>query len=147
MIRSLLILLFIFSNSLLAKDTIVLIPGAFSSGDQIYLSELSPLFNVFKQEEYFKHLHKKLLKKGYPTFVCLKKDFLDKWTIAKRAHQCEKDIKTYLEESPQSRFHLIGYSAGGLVGRKILESIETSLYIDSVTTISTPNDEGISQLE
>lgn len=137
--NSIALCLFLFCQCLFAKDIIVLIPGAFSTGNEIYLSELSPLFNVVGQEKYFQHFQKKLEQKGHRTFVCPKVKHKDKWSIEKRAVECQKNILSHLELYPKDRFHLLGHSTGGLVARKILESIPTAIFVKSVTTIATPH--------
>ena len=59
--------------------------------------------------------------------------------INQRARDCRRYLSFLLLKNPSNRFHLFGHSMGGLVARKMIESYPLSLFIKTVTTISTPH--------
>ena len=133
------LILLTLSSFSFAESYIVLIPGAASSGDQISVRGLSPVFGPIKEGEYFKFLNKSLKKSGYKTITCPKLKDQDTRDIDQRAKDCRNYLVGFILKKPQIKFHLIGHSMGGLVARKLIDNRLFSRFIKSVTTISTPH--------
>lgn len=132
--------LIIFSTSLFAKENyIVLIPGAASSGDQLWLKGMGLVYDPFHLTKYFKNLKASLKDEGYKVIVCpLKKDRDSRHTVA-RAHDCLEYLEILQLENNEIDFHIIGHSLGGIVGRQILLKADKELKIKTLTTVSTPH--------
>jgi pimeloyl-ACP methyl ester carboxylesterase len=120
------------------KNIIILIPGAASSGDQISVRGLTPVFGPIQEGKYFKHLEK-ILKKDFVVFTCPKIRDRDTRNLSQRAKDCNTFLVALLLKNPYSKFHLVAHSMGGLVARKMVESFAISRVVSSVTTISTPH--------
>jgi triacylglycerol lipase len=122
-----------------SNDYILLIPGAASSGDQISLRGLSPVFGPIDEGEYFKFLKRELSLLGYKVQVCPKNSDGDQRGVSTRAFDCKVFIYRFQRKNSGAKFHIIGHSMGGIVARKIIGSPTITKYIKSVTTISTPH--------
>lgn len=122
-----------------SKQYIVLIPGAASSGENISIRGLTPIFGPIKQGKYFKHFESVLKNEGFNVLICPKIQDLDKRNLNNRARDCSAFLLSKLIKYPNARFHLVGHSMGGLVARRLLDYRLTSRFIGSVTTISTPH--------
>jgi len=136
-LKNLLLLFLFFSTSSFAKETrIILIPGAASSGDQVWVKGMGLIFDPFHLTKYFKNLESILIENGYKVTTCPKtKDQDSRGSIA-RAQDCLNLLSTL---KPKTNFHIIGHSMGGIVGRQILHLNKNKLNIKSLTTISTPH--------
>ena len=134
--KKLFLVTYFISLSLFAKSSIVLIPGAGSSGDQISVRNLTPVFGPIKEGEYFKHLKKKLTKSGYRVFVCPKIRDNDSRTLGHRSLDCQTYLVKLKLKKPKLKFHLVAHSMGGLVARKMVENYFFAGIIKSITTIS-----------
>jgi len=136
--------LFIFLNLLLinsyaANEFVVLIPGAASSGEDISIRGLTPVFGKVDEGKYYKHFEIKLKEHGFKVITCPKFKDLDKRNIDDRAKDCSAYLLSKIARAPRSKFHLVAHSMGGLVARRLLDYSLTSRFIKSVTTISTPH--------
>lgn len=131
--------LFLFSSSVFAKDILVLIPGAASSGEMLWLKYLNPIFRVTKHEKYFSNFEKILRNNGFKTLTCPQKLDEDTSSLLARTRQCFRDLAKFSLKNPDVKFHLIGHSMGGLVGRALLDRPLINRKILSLTTISTPH--------
>lgn len=136
--KKLLLIFLFFSLSSFAKETlIVLIPGAASSGDQVWVRGMGLIFDPFHLTKYFKNLESILKHEGYKTLVCPGTKDQDSRSSVLRAHDC---MKLLSKLDPKTKFHIIGHSMGGIVGRQILHLNQNKLKIKSLTTISTPHE-------
>ncbi len=131
----------LFSLNILAasEQYVILIPGAASSGDQISIRGLTPVFGPIKEGKYFKHLELKLKNKFQNVLTCPKLRDKDSRNLTKRAYDCSAFILANSLKNPYAKYHLVGHSMGGLVARKILDLFPVSRLIKSVTTIATPH--------
>ena len=133
------IILLLISLKSFSASLIVLIPGAASSGDQISVRGLTPVFGPIKEGEYFKFLNKSLNNAGFKTITCPKLRDRDTRDINQRAFDCKSFLLKYILQNPKVKFHLIGHSMGGLVARKLIDNRLFSRFVKTVTTISTPH--------
>lgn len=139
--KSTLILLFLLSTNLFAKESyIVLIPGAASSGDQFWLKGMGVVYDPFHLTKYFKNLEEILESEGHKVITCPYTKDKDSRSSLERAQDCYYylSIRTLLK--PDSEFHIIGHSMGGIVGRQLLHKFTNGIKIKSLTTISTPHE-------
>src|SRR5438270_747271 len=100
--------------------TVVMIPGAGSSGDSVYVENIPLLFG----DRYFGTFEDKLTEAGIRNLVCPRSHDDDSRTISERAEECvrlilENENKNGSECKPGSVRDLVimGHSMGGLVAR------------------------------
>ncbi|MCT4642170.1 MAG: hypothetical protein N4A33_07695 [Bacteriovoracaceae bacterium] len=137
MLKTVFILLL--SLNAVASPTMVLIPGAASSGKYISIDVLSTILDIPGQQEYFYNFDPFIKSLGYKTIICPFNEDQDRRSLNDRAHACHKIILEKLAKSPNTKFHIIGHSMGGLIGRKLLEKEDINFSIETLTTISTPH--------
>ncbi len=126
-------------NLYASNEFVVLIPGAASSGEDISIRGLTPVFGKIDEGKYFKHFESELIEEGFKVLTCPKFKDKDKRDITDRAKDCSAFLLSKVLLNPRVKFHLVGHSMGGLVARKVLDYRLTARFIKSVTTISTPH--------
>jgi triacylglycerol lipase len=124
-----------------SNEVIVLIPGAASSGTQIYVKNISKALGFIapKQKEYFKNIRVELEKNAFNTYYCIKDYDRDRRSVVDRSKECNKNLLKLIEQNPKIRFNLLGHSMGGLVAREVFQNPLIAGHIKSITTISTPH--------
>lgn len=130
---NILVIIFILSITSFAR-TIVLIPGAASSGNKIHIKYATGLLATIHQQEYFEHLETFLSNQGHEVHICPKFEDNDSRSISLRADDCSKYITA--KKLTTKKLNIIGHSMGGLVARKLANRHNN---IQSILTISTPH--------
>lgn len=118
-----------------ARATVVLIPGAGSSGTEIYVPELPKIV----PHHYFGAYQESLAKQGVPNLVCPKTPDNDSRSLEQREEDCVQVLLAAHGENPESKFILVGHSMGGLIARELAQDPRVSDLVKSVVTISTPH--------
>src|SRR6185295_5443711 len=124
------------------KPLIVMIPGAGSSADRIYVNGISPILRALGGDHYFKQLQDDFGAAHLDSLVCPKKSDQDSRTIEERAQDCVEQIlkkRSRCDEASKRDILLFGHSMGGLVARLLAQDPAVRACIHSVTTISTPH--------
>ncbi len=124
------------------ENIVVLIPGAASSGDRVYLKGLDTLAWIF-YGDYFEGLQKQLWNAGIVPVVCPKDPDDDRRSIQMRSEDCAEQILQKLggscnRKSPRNVI-LVGYSIGGLVARHMASQSVIKDCVQSATLLATPN--------
>jgi pimeloyl-ACP methyl ester carboxylesterase len=124
-------------SSYAASNTawIVLIPGAGSSGDQVY-----PTFLNLKNR-YFGGYEDQLKKDGFDFIVCPQTRDKDLRTIEEREEECVTEISALAPRGDQATrdIVLLGHSTGGLIARELGQDVRVKDRIKSIILFSTPN--------
>jgi hypothetical protein len=131
-----------FMHLLAALPLIVMIPGAGSSGDRIYINGLSPALSAIGGDHYFKKLQDDFEAAGMDAMICPKAADKDMRTVEERAEDCVQQILTRRDRCDGNSARdilLFGHSMGGLVARTLAQDPSVQSCIHSVTTISTPH--------
>ena len=113
---------------------IVLIPGAASSGDQVYAPPLPSLF----VNRYFGGFEDALQKDGFDEIVCPQTHDNDQRTIEEREKECVSQISTLPSRGARDVV-ILGHSTGGLIARELAQDSRVKDRIKSVILYATPN--------
>jgi pimeloyl-ACP methyl ester carboxylesterase len=123
------------------KPLVMLIPGAGSSGDRIYVNGLDRAAGLVG-DHYFKVIQDQVKKRKLDAIVCPKERDQDSRTIEERAEDCVTQILSKRERcDSESRRDvlLLGHSMGGLIARSLAHDPRVQACVHSVTTVSTPH--------
>lgn len=122
------------------KPLVVLVPGAGSSGDRIYVNGLDRVAGLVG-DHYFKEIQDQVKKRKLDAIVCPKERDQDRRTIEERADDCARQILAKRERcgSEPRDVLVVGHSMGGLVARTIAQDPRVKGCIHSVTSVSTPH--------
>lgn len=139
MFKSWLMLIFmgagVVSDSAFA-GTVVLIPGAASSGGRISLIGLERVFGSWEHWNYFDRFQREFVRLGHRVEVCPRIPDGDQGGLEERARDCENFLVALPAHEP---VWLIGHSLGGLVGRRLLANPSVASKVRALVTISTPH--------
>lgn len=131
------------SASARAGAVVVLIPGAGSSGEKMWLDQLGDvIFPLVGGQRYFGGLIDDLEKRNVRNFVCPKTEDGDERSVFERAEECVSQIlkdQGRCDALGPREVHLLGHSMGGLVARVVAQDTRVRDCIHSVTTVATPN--------
>jgi pimeloyl-ACP methyl ester carboxylesterase len=123
------------SSPLSNSGWIVMIPGAGSSGDQVYVQNFPALFG----NRYFGGFEDELSKAGMNVVVCPKVRDHDTRTVEDREEDCVQVISQLAQTTEKRDVVLFGHSMGGLIARELAQDSRVKDRIKSVVLLSTPN--------
>lgn len=125
------------ANAFANSNLVILIPGAGSSGPDIYVQNIPTPFG----HRYFGGILDALKNENIPAMVCPKTPDQDVRTLEEREEDCAQDILEYEKaNSTQTARNIIlfGHSMGGNIGRLLAHDPRVNQNIKGVVTISTP---------
>ena len=117
------------ASNLGAADVVVLVPGAGSQGEELFLG-------FFKWGEYFDQLQKELLNNGQMSIV-VASDKYGNEDIQARIRRVREVVLALGQQG--HRVVLIGHSMGGLAARVALRDSKLWPYVAAAVTVSTPH--------
>jgi len=122
---------------------IILIPGAGSSGADIFLPPNMPMSGIISGEPYFKTFGEDFESMGFDTFVCPKNHHEDQASIEERMKMCQVEIAKINPCVTHESAFVLGHSLGGIVAMDLvtadqLNSKPQLSCVKAIVTISTP---------
>jgi pimeloyl-ACP methyl ester carboxylesterase len=122
-----------------AKAWVLLIPGAGSSGDRVYIHDVPN----FAGSQYFGKLKDRLSDAGLDRLVCPETYDDDTRSLEEREEDCAQSIlkhegKTECKVGDARDVVIMGHSMGGLIARLLAQDQRVANCIRTVTMVSTP---------